>query len=141
MFSHLLEWPSCDAIGALCSLHEFQNLSLDAAIKCCMGVMGQESHRAAKGKRNMAPFDDFRASRWVLTVRGRTGAVVALVAVSSQRAEEMVLALAAHLPARGLSQVQCLASDSASKKLNAELKQIMPNLQLSARPDTSLHCV
>ena len=87
-----------DAIEALCALHEFQYLSLDATIKCCMGVMGQESHRAAKEKRNMAPFDDFHALRRVLTVRGRTGAVIAMVAVSSERAEEVVLALAENLP-------------------------------------------
>ena len=121
-----------DAIEALCGLHEFQYLSLDATLICCMGVMGQESPRAAKEKRNMATFDDFHAFRRVLTVRGRTGAVIAMVAVSSERAEEVVLSLAENLPARGLSQVQCAASGSASTKLYAELKQIMPNLQCMA---------
>ena len=62
-------------------------------------------------------------------MRGRTGAVLGMIAISSEKAPEICLALSEVLPAQGLAQVECVASDSASLKLHAELKSIMPNLQ------------
>ena len=115
-----------------CRSKEFEYVSIDATIKCCMSVMGQESYRASREKRNQAPFDDETALRRVLSVRGRTGAVLAMIPVSSERAEEVCLALATHIPAEGLKQVQCVASDNATHKLYAELRRIMPNLQCLA---------
>ena len=121
-----------DIMTEFCRSKEFEYVSIDATIKCCMSVMGQESYRASREKRNQAPFDDETALRRVLSVRGRTGALLALIPVSSERAEEVCLALATHLPAEGLRQVQCVASDNATHKLYAELRRIMPNLQCLA---------
>ncbi|CAE7796366.1 unnamed protein product [Symbiodinium sp. CCMP2592] len=95
---------------------EFETISIDATIKCCMAVMGQESYRRSATKRNAAPFDDESAYRRVLTVRGRTSAVLAMVAVPNEKAEEV-------------RQIQCVAADNASLKLYAELARILPNLQ------------
>ena len=120
---------SSDMMAAFCNANEFMFLSLDATIKCCMGVMGQESYRAPKHKRDAAPFDDTDSLRRVLTVRGRTGAVLAMIPISSEKAEEVCMALGAVLPAAGLQQVQCVASDSASVKLYTHLRRIMPGLQ------------
>ena len=55
-----------------------------------------------------------------------------MIPVSSERAEEVCLALATHIPAEGIKQVQCVASDNATHKLYAELRRIMPNLQCLA---------
>ena len=71
---------SAEVLEAFCASHEFGVVTLDATIKCCMGIMGQESYRAPKKKRDAAPFDDNAALRRVLTVRGRTGAVLAMIA-------------------------------------------------------------
>ena len=120
---------SSEIIEAFCTSNEFGVMSLDATIKCCMGVMGQESYRASKQKRNAAPFDDRAALRRVLTARGRTGAVLAMIAVPSEKAEDVSAALSEALPPRGLQQVQCVASDCASMKLYTNLRRIMPNLQ------------
>ena len=90
--------------------------------------MGQESYRCNAAKRNEAPFGDATALRRVLTARGRS-AVLAMEAVPNERAEEVAKTLANSLPAKGLHQVQCLASDSASLKLYSEMRRIMPNLQ------------
>ena len=121
-----------DLMRAFCDLQEFQVLSVDATIKRCMGVLGQESYRAPKAKRNAAPFGDDEALRRVLTVRGRSGAVLGTRAVPSEKAEDIRIALAEMLPAEGLRQVQCLSSDSASIKLYTELKCVMPNMQCLA---------
>ena len=110
-------------------LREFQVISIDATVKCCMGVLGQLSYRAPKAKRDAAPFDDDHAFRRVLTARGRTGAVLGMCAMASEKAEDVSAEM---LPADGLGQVQFLSSDCASTKLYAELKCMMPNLQCLA---------
>ena len=84
-------------------LREFQVISIDATIKCCMGVLGQVSYRAPKAKRDQAPFDDDHAFRRVLTVRGRTGAVLGMCAMASEKAEDVCMALTEMLPADGLA--------------------------------------
>ena len=52
-----------------------------------------------------------------------------MLAVASEKAEEVTTALSDALPARGLQQVQRVASDSASLKRYTQLRRIMPNLQ------------
>ena len=94
-----------------------------------MGVLGQESYRCSKAKRNEAPFDDDTALRRVLTARGSTGAVLAMIAVPSEKAEAVCDALLQNLPAEDLDQVECVASDNASTKLYTQLRRIMPKLQ------------
>ncbi|CAE7280042.1 ABCB1 [Symbiodinium necroappetens] len=122
---------SSDMMAAFCNSNEFGFLSLDATIKCCMSVMGQESYiPCLKHKRDAAPFDDNDSLRRVLTVRGRTGAVLAMIPVSSEKAEEVTMALGQALPAAGLQQVQCTPSDAASLKLFTQLRRIMPGVEL-----------
>ena len=91
----------------LCGCREYEYLSIDATIKCCVAC------RTNPVIRNMAPFDDATAYRRVLTVRGRTGAVLGMIPVATERAEEITMALGYHLPSKGLNQVL----------------RIMPNLQ------------
>ena len=112
-----------------CDNREYEYLSIDCTIKCCVAVLGQESWRTNALIRNMAPFDDAAAYRPVLTVRGRTGAVLGMIPVASEKVEEVAMALGFHLPSTGLSQVRCVASDNTTPKLYAALRRIMPNLQ------------
>ena len=113
----------------LCDRREYEYLSIDCTIKCCVAVMGQESWRTNVVVRNMAPFDDATAYRRVLTVRGRTGAVLGMIPVASEKAEEVSMALGFHLPSNGLTQVVCVAADNTTSKLYAALRRVMPNLQ------------
>ena len=85
--------------------------------------------RTYRAKRDAAPFDDDRALRRVLTVRGRAGAMLGMCAMASEKAEDACMALSEMLPADRLGKVQLLSSDCASTKLSAELKCMMPNLQ------------
>ncbi|CAE6926624.1 ABCB1 [Symbiodinium sp. CCMP2592] len=73
---------------------EFEYVSIDATIKCCMSVMGQASYKASAAQRIAAVFNDDNSYRRVLTARGRTGAVLAMIAMSSEKAEEISCALA-----------------------------------------------
>ena len=63
---------------------EFLSLSVDATLKVCMTIQGQASHRAPAAVRNAACFDDESSLRRVLTIRGRTGAVVGMVPSSGE---------------------------------------------------------
>ena len=110
------------------SNQEFMCLSIDATLKVCMAVEGQANYRASAVVRNVACFDDAHALRRVLTVRGRTGAVVGIVPVSAEDAPEIKECLTRLLSASALSQVRYLATDNPSPKLFRELKGICPNL-------------
>ena len=118
-----------DAMTFFLQKREFQYLSIDGTMKCTLPVLGQAPWRAAKAVRDEAPFDDESALRKVLTVRGCSSAVLAMIPVSSEKAEVVCAALSDRLPLQGLNQTQCVASDSASLKLYTLLRRIMPNLK------------
>ena len=65
----------------------------------------------------------------VLTVRGRTNAVLTLQPLSADDSEGIALALADTIPAAGLAQVQFVAVDNPSAKYYGQLQKICPNLQ------------
>ena len=52
-----------------------------------------------------------------------------MVPVPSEKAEVVSMAVGEALPASGLQQVQCIASDAASAKLWTQLRRVMPGLQ------------
>ena len=107
---------------------EFMSLSVDATLKVCMTVQGQASYRASAAVRNAACFDDGSSLRRVLTVRGRTGAVVAMVPVPGEDAPNVRKAFSDEFSYQALSQVRYIATDCPSAKLFHELKDICPNL-------------
>ena len=113
----------------LFSREEYIYLSIDATIKCAVAALGQESWRTNAVVRNMAPFDDSTAIWRVLTVRGRTGAVLGMLPISTEKAGEVSMALASAWLADGLWQVRVVASDNANMKLYTHLRRIMPGLQ------------
>ena len=118
-----------DVTSFLCSRDEYKYISIDATIKCCVSILGQASWRSNVVTRNEAPFDDVSAVRRVLTVRGRTGAVLGMFVIASEKAEEVAMALGSNLPLEGLRQVRMAAADNASRKLYLHLRRIMPGLE------------
>ena len=58
-------------------------MSFDTTVKACLKVIGQESYRKSKATRAAAPFDEEEATRHVLSMRGRTGAVLILDGLSA----------------------------------------------------------
>ena len=72
---------------------EFECLSIDATLRCCMSIMGQAHHRASKQARMDAPLDDSHSVRRVLTVLGRTGAVVAMLPIPEENVDAVTHSL------------------------------------------------
>ena len=104
------------------------SLSIDATLKICMTVQGQASYRSSAAVRNAACFGDGEALRRVLTIRGRSGAVVLMVPVPSEDAQTIATVMAEQLSPTALAQVKYIATDSPSNKLFCELRVVCPNL-------------
>lgn len=105
---------------------EFIALSVDATLKICMVVQGQASYRAPAVVRNEACINDDESLRRVLTIRGRTGAVIAIVPLRSEDAPAVAEALSVSLSPVALRQVKHVSTDSPTSKLFQELQRICP---------------
>ena len=65
----------------------------------------------------------------VLSVRGRTGAVLGLEPAAGESSQDISMCLTKCLPEAGLLQVEHIASDSPSTKLFRALKEVCINLE------------
>ena len=108
---------------------EYLCVSADATLKVCMTLKGQASYRAKAEVRNSACFGDAEAFRRLLTVRGRTGAVLALVPIPSEKDEFVAEAFRSALSDTALSQIQFLCQDCPTLKLYKRMKALCPNLK------------
>ena len=94
-----------------------------------MKVMGQAPYRASKKTRDEAPFGDAVALRRLLTIRGRTGAVLMMHPLQSESSEQIVAAMQQNFIAEQLHSVRYVGTDSPSEKLFTQLRNICPNLR------------
>ena len=108
---------------------EWHYISMDATLKLCMKVMGQAPYRASKKTRDEAPFGDAVALRRLLTIRGRTGAVLMMHPLQSEASEQIVAAMQQNFIAEQLHSVRYVGTDSPSEKLFTQLRNICPNLR------------
>ena len=111
---------------------EWLYVSVDATLKTCLKLKGQESYRAPKAARTAAPFLDATAWRRLLTARGRTGAVLLMVPLATEKAEHVVGQFQLSFSAAALAQVEYLATDQPSPKLFAMLQSICTSLKCVA---------
>ncbi|CAE7260379.1 unnamed protein product [Symbiodinium sp. CCMP2592] len=113
-----------------CMKHdELTYLSVDGTVKCTMPLLGQK--RPGGKNRQSEPFfiNATDAIHTVVTVRGRSGAVVGFWPLLSEKAEHLQEAFLHNLPQAALAQVQCVATDAPSSLMFSRLRSIMPNLQ------------
>ena len=103
---------------------EFQCVSIDATVRVAMTLKGQANYRASKAKKASAVLPESQARRTVLTVRGRTGAVVGMWLVKSEKAMDFSDALSAYFPHAYRQQVATFFSDDPSARLFTDLKGI-----------------
>ena len=96
---------------------EWTYISTDATLKTCLKLKGQESYRASKRVRNEAPFPDASAWRRLLTVRGRTGAVLLLEPVRTEKCEDIMEAFEKNFSDIAFQQIRYMATDQPSPKL------------------------
>ena len=95
-------------------------VSADATLKVCMALKGQASYRAKAAVRNSACFGDSEALRRLLTERGRTGAVLALVPIVSEKDEFVANALKHSLSDNARLQIQFICTDCPTKKCTTQ---------------------
>ena len=69
--------------------NEFRHLAMDATVRLAMRIKGQASYRTPKEVRESYPAGDAEAKRRVLTLRGRTGAVLAMKPIKTEPAEDI----------------------------------------------------
>ena len=113
-----------------CEAHtEFEYLSIDATVKCMMKIIGQAHFNSSQDCRDAAAIPDSAAAYKLLTVRGRTNAVVGLCGIRSEASREIASGLSSMLTLSQRAQVVHMASDSPSVELFATLKNTFPNLQ------------
>ena len=128
-FSEAFDGKLSEMTSCLERTDEWHYISMDATMKICLKVMGQESYRASKQKRDAAPFPDEVALRRILTVRGRSGAVLLLHPLQGEASEQVVAGLVDNFTEAQLKQVRHVAYDSPSEKLYGEMLGICPNMQ------------
>ncbi|CAK0856925.1 unnamed protein product, partial [Prorocentrum cordatum] len=92
-------------------------------------LVEKADYREKAAVREAAAIPDAEAVRRIVTVRGRTGAMVCCVGTKSESGEDIARELAQHVPADCLAQVRTVATDSPGPELLAQLKAVMPNLE------------
>ena len=107
--------------------NEYQSLSVDATLRCTLSVMGQP-HPKHPSEPSVYPKQD-RLTR-VLTVRGRTSAVIAMEPMSAENSKTYAQVLSDSIPTGAHGQVRFLSTDNPSNVLWQALKSTLPNLEV-----------
>ena len=103
---------------AECFRHEeFVHLSIDATIRVAMRIKGQANYREPKATRERYVVKDGEARRRVMTVRGRTGGVLAMKPIVSEAAEHLATSLTSMVSEDVRQQVRYIAFDNPSGHL------------------------
>eukprot|EP00438_Fugacium_kawagutii_P034931 Skav206392 [mRNA] locus=scaffold834:641080:643152:- [translate_table: standard] len=126
--SHCVQQLRANIFLTLERNQEFVSISIDATLKVCTTVQGQASYRAPLSERNAACFGDQASLRKILTIRGRSGAVLGMIPVMGEDAVTVAKVMSAEFSTTAVRQVKHVASDSPSTKLFRELKQVCSNL-------------
>ncbi len=120
MFSTLLE--ECWRHG------EFESLSVDCTFRMLMSLQGQASYRAPRSVRLMSALPEAEALHATMTIRGKTGAVCALVPIHGESAPHMKQAMVERITRKHRLQVKHIASDDPSRVFLESMRSICPNL-------------
>ena len=109
---------------------EFVCLSLDCTVKIMQKIKGQSHFMEKREVRQSHPIPDEEAMRALLTVRGRSGAVLLLRPLRQESSELICTALRDGLSPRVREQVRYVCVDDASSKLLRLLHEVLPNLEI-----------
>ena len=113
-----------------CTAHEeWRFICMDATLRVAMRIKGQANYRAPAAVRQACVVKDDAALRRVLTVRGRTGAVLLTHLVRTEAAADIVEAVRSSVPKEAVDQVECVATDQPSGVLFQQLGEVLPNLR------------
>jgi hypothetical protein len=111
---------------------EYVSISIDATLRICLSIMGQNKQTKKTTKEHESAYSTPDSITRILSVRGRTGAVLAMVPMSNETAEEVATALSDSMSDTARQQVRFLFCDNASRKLYNTLASIFPLLETLA---------
>ena len=95
-------------------------------------IIGQSKVHSSQSSRDNAPIPEVEAAYRTLTCRARTGAVVLVRVVRSEKAAVIAETLAASLSQKQRAQVLHVASDNPSAESFRALKEVLPTLRSTA---------
>ena len=108
---------------------EFVHVSMDATVRMAMRLKGQGNYREPKVVRESYVVGDSEAKRRILTLRGRTGAVLAMAPIRSEGYEDVNEFFLQSIPPGVRAQVEYLATDQPSPALVEQLSDALPSLR------------
>ena len=108
---------------------EFETLSMDATVKVCLGIMGQAGAAAIRADAAAAAMSEAAHLRRLVTVRGRSGSVLALRLVREESAEEIAAQLDTVFTLEQRMQVKFIGVDNPSGAMHRTFQKIFPNLR------------
>jgi len=106
---------------------EYESLSVDATMRATLSILGQP-HPRSSGEQSAFPAKD-RLTR-ILTVRGRTNAVLAMSPMPRENVDAYTQVVSDSIPPGVHGQVRFLATDDPSPSMWTGLKSALPNLQV-----------
>ena len=114
-------------------LGEFERLSIDGTAKVCLRTLGQRRCAAP-----IAQVSEPSLDRRVLTVRGSSGAVLALSLIREEAADQMAETFARKLSMNQRACVVFIATDAPSRHMWSTYTLVFPNLECLSLDPTHL---
>ena len=108
---------------------EFTHVSTDVTARMAMRLKGQSTYREPKAVRNANVVGDDLAKRRILTIRGRTGGVLAMEPIKSESSEDVQNFLMSSITSEALGQIEYLATDQPSAVLFQHLSEVCSSLR------------
>ena len=102
---------------------------MDATVRMAMRLKGQGNYRESKEVRDSYLVGDEDAKRRILTIRGRTGAVLTMSLIKSESSENIKEFFVSTIPPDVRDQVEYLASDQPSPVLFVQFSEALHSLR------------
>ena len=107
---------------------EFETLSMDGTVKICLGIMGQAGAAVVRKDADAAAMPEASHLRKLVTVRGRSGAVLALRLVREESADEIAAQVLNCFSEEQRQQVKFVGVDNPSRAMHVAFKAVFPSL-------------
>ena len=119
-----------DFYSQLLAINEFETLSLDGTVKMCLAIMGQAGSASIRKDADAAAMPEEAHLRRLITVRGRSGSVLAMLLVREEAGFEIAAQLRECFTPEQLAQVKFVGVDNPSHKWHMAFKSVFPALQV-----------
>ena len=111
---------------------------MDGTVKVCLAIMGQASGASIRKDADAAAMPEEAHLRRLVTVRGRSGSVLALLLVREEAIFDIAAQLRECFTPEQLAQVEFVGVDQPSHKWHVDLKHVFPALELLFQDVTHL---